>query len=647
MRPAPVAQRPSPSPPVADAVFAAAVVAVAVLLGAVWAGAALAARLSGHTLHARVTDAGVALTHLPARLASPATAWPTPARSALPGPVLYWTAQALVLVAAAIVVAVGWRLLRPRSERDGLGVERSARFARRRDLVRLRVRRPRPGRIVLGRVDGTLVATEPRTNICVIGPSQSGKTTGLCVPVLADLDQRGGAVIAASVKGDLYTATHQRRAELGQVKVFDPTCVVVKRSATWSPLRAATTVTGAQAAARALVDLAGRHGLENDDFWMDSAKELLWPLFYVAAASGATMRDVVRWVTTHDKPRTDQRGRVTDEGEVAGHLREVLRRLRRSHDDAAAKADDSQLALFDGPRCPPAATRERPKTGPLADALLAEDALNGIWANDERTRSSIYTTARTVIEAWSDPLVATAAESCEITPEWLLGGNHTLYIVAPPREQKRFRPVFASMVADLVNAAFDLAGRNQGGELATKLLVLLDEAANICPVRELPAWCATCPSHGITLLTVWQDRSQQRLRYGREGAETVWNNSGAKLILSGLADSATAEVTRLLGEEDHQRAGETLDHGSGRRSHSTQTVTRPLVSEDSLRRQPPRQALLVYKDLPPMRLALRSTRTGRLQKVSGSVSDRFAGGRRRAERNGRQRQRLVRRTNVR
>src|SRR5206468_2415477 len=142
----------------------------------------------------------------------------------------------------------------------------------------------------------------------------------------------------------------------------------------------------------------------------------------------------------------------------------------------------------------------------------------------------------------------------------------------------------------------------------TKLLVLLDEAANICPVRELPAWCATCPSHGITLLTVWQDRSQQRLRYGREGAETVWNNSGAKLILSGLADAATAEVTRLLGEEDHQRAGETLDQGSGRRSHSTQTITRPLVSEDSLRRQQPRQALLVYKDLPPMRLALRGSR---------------------------------------
>jgi len=78
-------------------------------------------------------------------------------------------------------------------------------------------------------------------------------------------------------------------------------------------------------------------------------------------------------------------------------------------------------------------------------------------------------------------------------PEWLLRDSNTLYIVAPAREQDRLRNVFACMVADLVHAAFDSATRSEGGELETMLLVLLDEAANICPVRELPAWCSTCP----------------------------------------------------------------------------------------------------------------------------------------------------------
>ncbi len=201
-------------------------------------------------------------------------------------------------------------------------------------------------------------------------------------------------------------------------------------------------------------------------------------------------------------------------------------------------------------------------------------------------------------------MVALAADGCEITPEWLLKGDNTLYIVAPAREQARLRPVFACMMADLVYEAFDVATR-AGGELRTKLLVLLDEAANICPVRELPAWSSTCPSHGITLMTVWQDRSQHRLRYGREGVETIWNNSAAKVIPSAWPTRPPAEVTSLLGEEEHQRMGSSIDLAGARRSVSAQTGTRRLVSEDSLRRQRLGQGLLIYKDLPAMRLSLR------------------------------------------
>lgn len=626
-----------PRPPVApasadprtgglDAVLFALLVVVAAVLGAVWAGAALAAVAGpGRPFGAGLADASVALRALPGHLSDPAAAWAPGPAAALPGPVAYWIAQGVVLLGLGLVGWLAWRVFGRRSERDGLGVERSARFARRRDLRRLAVPGPVKGRVVLGRVEGQMVATEPRTSICIVGPAQSFKTSGLCVPALLELDVGSGAGIVASVKGDIYSVTHRRRESLGKVKVFDPTCVVVERSATWSPLRAAHTVTGAQSAARGLTDVAGKAGLENGDFWMQSAKELLWPLMYVARRTNGTMRDVVRWVTMHDRPILDGKGNVTREGEVAARLRhlsdeaagragatppagvnpdtgevseEVSGEATGAHAGLNGTAGDGKAAA------PPRSGSSEP--GPLvpAEVELAANALSGIWASDERTRSSIYTTARTIIEAWSDPLVATAAEGCDITPEWLLEGDNTLYIVAPAREQARLRPVFACMVADLVHEAFDVATR-AGGELPTKLLVLLDEAANICPVRELPSWCSTCPSHGITLMTVWQDRSQQRLRYGREGAETVWNNSATKVILSGLADQATGEVTSLLGDEEHQRLGSSVDLAGSRRSVSSQTGTRRLVSEDSLRRQRLGQGLLIYKDLPVMRLTLR------------------------------------------
>ncbi|MGH9180665.1 MAG: type IV secretory system conjugative DNA transfer family protein, partial [Acidimicrobiales bacterium] len=170
---------------------------------------------------------------------------------------------------------------------------------------------------------GRLVAAEARAGVCVVGPSQSGKTSGLCVPLMLEARAGGGAVIASSVKGDLYDATLYRRASLGQVKVFDPTCSVVVRSATWSPLRAARTATGAQAAARALIEVAGKDGLENSDFWMETAGDLLWPLMFVASHTEATMADVVRWITTHDRPITNLDGALVHQGEVDQLLAEL------------------------------------------------------------------------------------------------------------------------------------------------------------------------------------------------------------------------------------------------------------------------------------------------------------------------------------
>ncbi|WP_457840987.1 hypothetical protein, partial [Staphylococcus aureus] len=67
--------------------------------------------------------------------------------------------MALVVVAMAVaVVRWGWRSLRPARKR--LGVDAKARFATRRELRPLLVRRPVAGRFVLGMWGRWLVATE-------------------------------------------------------------------------------------------------------------------------------------------------------------------------------------------------------------------------------------------------------------------------------------------------------------------------------------------------------------------------------------------------------------------------------------------------------------------------------------------------------
>ena len=249
--------------------------------------------------------------------------------------------------------------LGPRRRR--LGVDTSARLARRRDLRPLLVRRhaPHPGRFILGTLGRRLVATEhqpsekarrfprrarrgDRSSVAIIGPTRCGKT----VTAIGGILDWDGPAILSSVKTDLMAATVGWRRRLGDVRVFDPTQSTNESSSGWSPLRGAATIPGAQQAARALVDAGPRAGAENLDFFLRLAEQLLWPHLYLAAVNGATMRDVVRWIHTQTAP-----------------------------DDP-----DTDLAHF-------AALARTDPGGPQAN-----EALHATWTLDRRTRASAYAT---------------------------------------------------------------------------------------------------------------------------------------------------------------------------------------------------------------------------------------------------------------
>src|SRR5262249_29950020 len=152
-----------------------------------------------------------------------------------------------------------------------------------------------------------LVATEDRTRhtrkrarngdrsaVCIIGPTRCGKTANIISGIL----EWEGPAILSSVKNDILDATLAAREHLGEIRIFDPTGCTGHHTAHWSPLRDAGSITGAQKAARALVDAAPSDGAENIDFFQAMAKQLLWPCLYAAAISEHGMPDVVHWILT-------------------------------------------------------------------------------------------------------------------------------------------------------------------------------------------------------------------------------------------------------------------------------------------------------------------------------------------------------------
>ena len=543
--------------------------AVAALGGVLWAGAQVASLLRNrHPLELGAEAVAHAVRRLPDTLGDPRLAFDDPVRSQLPGPVLFWFSVALTVIVAAFVAYGLWRLFRsermPLDQRTRLGVGTEARLATERDLRPLMVPRPRPGRFVLGRHGRRLLAAEnPEPgrrrkrqgdigSIALIGPSRSGKTR--CAQ--SAIRTWGCPAILSSVKTDLLAATIDVRAQLGDVKVFDPTGVTEIESAHWTPLRAARSIQGAAATAKALVDAAPRGERSGDSHWLKQAEILLTSLMWLAAnTEKRTISDVVDWVLGLDRPTE------TTSGTVAPLLR------------ALADNDDKALGR---------------------SAARVQHWMKGLWELDPRTSSSVYATARTAIWPWADPDVAAVSERCDIDLAWLLGGTNTLYLATPPGDQDRLAPVLGGLIADLVNQAFELTNRMRT-RLDPTLLLVLDEAANT-PLRKLPEWASTVAGHGIQLVTVWQSKSQLEAIYGAH-ADTILTNHLTKLFFTGMSDTAGLDyVGRLTGHE-HVPGYLGFDRPDAEERVTPTQVA--LLAPNVIRQMRPGDALLLHGTLPP------------------------------------------------
>jgi type IV secretion system protein VirD4 len=542
-----------------EKLLAAALAVIAAAGAGAWLVGQLAGLLFGHTwLHVGAADMAEVLWHLPKHPGDPALAWPARFRSALPGPVGMYLCTALMVAALVGLADLAIRFW-PGQHAPRLGVPllphrnqyRAATWATGWELRRLVVRRPTPGRVILGRTRGVaprLLAAEDCHSVFVFGPTGSLKTTGVVIPAIKEWT---GPLLATSVKPDVIRATRAHRERRGEVLVIDPLGHSGLPAAQWSPLAACGTWQDAQTMAGIIADTAALSDRPTDEvkYWRTLGTKLLAPMLYAAAYGGWTMADVVRWVDTREE-------------------------------DEIVKA--------------------------LADAGV-EGAANAWEASQQRTekaRDSVYGTAEELLAIYTDERVQAFTEAHDLDVETFLAGDNTVYLYAPAHEQRRLRPLFETVTMQLVRAAQEKAARAADGMLDPRLLLALDEAGNVAALAELPELATTGRGQGIQLVSVWHDLAQLHHRYN-DRAATVLNNHRAKLFLSGLADLGALELgSKLIGEQavtEHQPASDS----EGRYSVSQSTTYRPLVPVEELRRLKPGHGIVLYGHLRPTHVRLR------------------------------------------
>jgi type IV secretory pathway TraG/TraD family ATPase VirD4 len=377
---------------------------------------------------------------------------------------------------------------------------------------------------------------------------RSGKSTALAIPAVLSAP---GAVIATSNKADVWAATAALRAEetAERVWTFDPQRIAwASQTWWWDPLADLTSVEEAERLASHFVLT-----VEDDrskDIWGPAAQELLAALMLAARACGGTMHDVYDWLNDEANP---------------------------------VPVETLRGAGFRG--------------------IAA--SLSGTQGSPAETRGSVYFTARVAakclrnpeITAWitppADPVV-TGPDGAPVRveqfrPAALPTSRQTLYLLSKDGGGSA-APLVAALT-DRVMRAATLAAEKAGGRLDPPMVVVLDEAANICRIADLPQLYSHLGSRGVIPLTILQSHAQGVGVWGETGMRALLGAATVKLVGSGIDDASFAEdLSRLIG--DHDVTTVSVSSGDGRASRSRSVRQQRILPAAAIRALPKGQALV-------------------------------------------------------
>jgi type IV secretory pathway TraG/TraD family ATPase VirD4 len=411
---------------------------------------------------------------------------------------------------------------------------------------------PHDAGILLGNLQGT--RQEVRMGyedvaVAIMAP-RSGKTTSLAIP--STLAAPGPVLLTSNkAAGDAYTSTIEARAAVGRVWSMDPQQIAhAERAMWWNPLADAKTLEGTGRLAGHFLS-ASVDASQQGDFWSKAGSNILSQLFLAAALDDRPITDVMRWLAfPADRTPLD---------------------ILRDHDFTAVASQ-----------------------------------LKGTVEGPPETRDGIYETARqyaaallnSEIAAWVTP----QADVPEFRPSEFVTSTDTLYLLS--KDGGGGASALIAACADSVMRAATAQAERAGGRLDPPLLAILDEAANVCKISDLPDLYSHLGSRGIIPITILQSYRQGQKVWGDAGMDAMWSASTIKVIGSGIDDPDFADkLSRLIGDHDVETTStSTSDSG---KSTSVSMRQERILPPDAIRALPKGTAICLATGMRAAMLDLR------------------------------------------
>ena len=365
----------------------------------------------------------------------------------------------------------------------------------------------------------------------VIGSTGSGKTQTVIKPTVKILAKAGESMIITDPKGEIYESTANMLRDKGydvQILNFrDP-----QNGSSWNPLSLPYRMykSGNQDKAIELLDdlalniLYDETSNNSDPFWEKTSAD------YFSGVALGLFEDA-----KEDEININSISLMTTVGEEkfggSTYIKEYF-----SFKDPASAASINAAATIDAPT---------------------------------DTKGSILSVFRQKIKLFasrenlSEMLSHSDIELADI------GRRKTALFIIVQDEKKTYHSLVTILLKQCYETLIDVAQEN-GGELPVRTNFLLDEFANMPPLKDVTTMITAARSRHIRFTMIIQNYAQLNQVYGKENAETIRGNCGNLIYLISTELAALEEISKMCGEVKSKK--------------DDKTASTPLVTVSDLQR---------------------------------------------------------------
>jgi type IV secretion system protein VirD4 len=138
-----------------------------------------------------------------------------------------------------------------------------------------------------------------------------------------------------------------------------------------------------------------------------------------------------------------------------------------------------------------------------------------------------------------------------------IGRQKTAVFLIVQDEKKTLHPLVTTFIKQCYESLIDVAQENSDGKLKYRTNFILDEFANMPPLKDVTTMVTAARSRLMRMTFIIQNYAQLYQVYGKENGETIKGNCGNIVYLISSELSALEEISKMAGEKKSKEKDKT------------------------------------------------------------------------------------------